>query len=287
MRITVGNSGADVVARANVDQAFHRLATSSDRLSTMQRIRRASDDPAQSIAAAELRSELAAIEKGMVAAERNRGLLHVADSGLAAASQLLDRIHGNVILGASDTVSPQEREALQLEIDAALEALDRLGNTSYVGRRVYDGETIELLAGSEPEQTASVDLPEVSSDALGSADGTLDDLRSGGAASLTNGCAELAAEIVDAARQDIMAARVEVGAFEKYAVDATEAVLASMAESITGAYSQIADTNVASEASEFARSLILAETSVMALKFTNATRESAAKLLDDLVQQRR
>lgn len=145
MRISVGSSGYDVAARHQVDRAFDRVAASSERLATMQRIRRAGDDPAQFMAAAELRGELTAIEKGL-------------------------------------------------------------------------------------------------------------------------------------------AARMESGTSENEAV---QAALAGMAASLSGAYSQIADTDVASETSEFARSMILAETSVMALKFTNFARESAASLLDDLLQRLR
>ncbi len=285
MRISFGGSGFEVAARRNFNRASDQVAASSERLSTMQRIRRASDDPAQMMAATELRAELTAIEKGMAASQRSRGMLHVADSGLAEASRLLDRIQGNLVAGVGDTVSPQEREALQMEIDASLEALDRLGNTSYAGRKPYDGDSVELLVGSDPGQTATVDLPEVDSAALGNESGTLSDLRSGGAASLASGNGELAAEILDAARQEVLAARVEVGTFEKYTLDSTEAALAGMAENLSSAYSQIADTDVASETSSLVRSQILAETSILAMKFTNFASEAAAGLLSDLVQR--
>ena len=253
----------------------------------MQRIRRTSDDPAQMIAANDLRAELTAIEKGMAASQRSRGMLHVADSGLAEASKLLNRIEANLVAGVGDTVSPQEREALQIEIDASLEALDRLGNISYAGRRLFNGESVELLVGSEPGQTATVDLPEVDSAALGNESGRLSDLRSGGAASLASGNGELSAEILDAARQEVLASRVEVGAFEKYTLDSTDAVLAGMAENLSSAYSQIADTDVAAETSSLARSMILAETSILTLKFTNFSRKAAVSFLDDLVQRMR
>ncbi len=81
MRISFGGSGFEVAARRNFNRASDQVAASSERLSTMQRIRRASDDPAQMMAATELRAELTAIEKGMAASQRSRGMLHVADSG--------------------------------------------------------------------------------------------------------------------------------------------------------------------------------------------------------------
>ncbi len=251
----------------------------------MQRLNRAVDGPAALIGATELLAQLTSIEKGIAASERTRGILSVADSGLNEASRLLDLIQGNLVAGAGNTASPQEKAAMQSEIDAALEALDRLGNTSYSGRRVFTGDSVEFLVGSEPGQTASVNLGEVNSADLGSENGTLSELGSGGDASLESGNGELAEEILEAARQQVLAARVEIGTFEKYTVDSTVAVLQGMAVNISSAYSRLADTNVASETAILARAQILSKTSIQALKFTNFANESAAGLLENLVQR--
>ena len=100
-----------------------------------------------------------------------------------------------------------------------------------------------------------------------------------------SGNGELAEEIIEAARQEVLAARVEIGTFEKYSVDSTVAVLEGMAVNISSAYSQIADTEVASEMSILARAQILSKTSIQALQFTNFTNQSAAGLLENLVQR--
>jgi flagellin-like hook-associated protein FlgL len=285
VRISSSGSGFQIAARFNAVRAFGQVAKSSDRLSTMQRLNSASDGPAALIAATELQAQLTSIEKGIAAAERTPGMLSVADSGLAQASRLLDRIQGNLVASTGNTASPQEKAAMQSEIDAALEALDRLGNTSYSGRRVFTGDSVEFLLGSEPGQTASVNLGEVTSADLGNASGTLSELGSGGEASLESGNGELAEEIIEAARQEVLAARVEIGTFEKYSVDSTVAVLEGMAVNISSAYSQIADTEVASEMSILARAQILSKTSIQALQFTNFTNQSAAGLLENLVQR--
>jgi flagellin len=285
VRISSTGSGFALAARFNAVRAFGEVAKSSDRLSTMQRLNSASDGPAQLIAATELRAQLTSIEKGIAASQRTRGMLSVADTGLAEASRLLDRIQGNLVAGAGDTASPQEKAAMQSEIDAALEALDRLGNTSYNGRRIFTDESVEFLLGSEPGQTATVNLGEVNSADLGNESGTLSELGSGGDASVASGDGELAEEILEAARQEILAARVEVGTFEKYTVDSNIAVLEGMAVNISSAYSQIADTEVASEMPVLARAQILSKTSIQAMKFTNFTSESAAGLLENLVKR--
>ena len=251
----------------------------------MQRLNSASDGPAQLIAAIELRAQLTSIEKGIAASERTRGMLSVADSGLSEASNLLDRIQGNLVAAAGNTASPQERAAMQSEIDAALEALDRLGNITFNGRRVFSGESVEFLVGAEPRHTATVNLGEVNSADLGNESGTLSELGSGGSASLESGNGELAEEILEAARQEILAARVEVGTFEKYTVESNIAVLESMAVNVSSAFSQIADTEVASEMSILARAQILSQTSVQAIKFTNFTSDSAAGLLESLIKR--
>lgn len=140
MRIGTGPSGIDLTAQHNLLKAFNQLNQSAARLSTMRRINSGSDDPAGLIAAEDLRAEITAIRQASHNAARARGNIRVADSAMAEVSNLLGTIRGNMVAAAGGGLSDAELDALQIENDAALDAINRIGNvTSFGGRNLLDG----------------------------------------------------------------------------------------------------------------------------------------------------
>ena len=137
MYIGPRQSGISLTAQSSLLRAFSQLSRSAVRLSTMQRINSGSDDPAGLIAAENLRAELAAIQQASDNAARARGTIRVADSALTEVGSLLNTVRSNVVAAAGGGLSDDELAALQLETDAALEAIDRIGNTtSFGGRKI-------------------------------------------------------------------------------------------------------------------------------------------------------
>jgi len=159
MRVGSSLFGVDLTAHHNLLRAFESLNTSSLRLATMQRINRASDDPAGLIAAEQLRSEIAAIEAAGQNAARASGAVRVADSALGEISGLLNSIRGNVLAAAGGGLSDAEIAAKQIEVDAALEAINRIGNvTSFGGRKLLDGSAGFQLSGVNAQQVADIQV---------------------------------------------------------------------------------------------------------------------------------
>ena len=144
-----GLVGIDLTILKSLASAQNKLNTASLRLATFQRINSGSDDPAGLIATEALRAELVAFE----AAERNAGraaaAISVADSGLGQVSSLLNTIREKVLDSSSNLISDAERAANQIEIDAALEAIDRIGNTTSLGG-------VNLLQGEVPEEISNL-----------------------------------------------------------------------------------------------------------------------------------
>ena len=68
-------------------------------------------------------------------------------------------------------------------------------------------------------------LPKINATALGGSAGRLSDLASGGSASLTSGNLAGAVGILDGARDQVLEARARAGAFEKYTIESSQAVL--------------------------------------------------------------
>ncbi|MBI2480251.1 MAG: flagellin [Planctomycetia bacterium] len=279
-------AGAGSVSRQSqqVSRAFDRLSETSVKLATLKRINRGSDDPAALIAATELNRELTALEEASAATERTRAFIHVADSGLGQAGDLLNQIEGNVVAAANGAISPDERAAMQIEIDAAIEALDRIGaNTSFAGKRVFTGESRTVLSGPNPGEKESLDIPELTSAALGGEAGILADVRSGGAASVASGQAESAVAIIREARQQVLSSRTELGAYERNSLDTAQRVYEDTAVNLRSSLSRIADADMAMESANFVKALTLADTAVAAARLTVSTQRASARLFSELV----
>ena len=460
MRIGTSLSGMDLTALNNLYKAQTKLSQSSQRLSTMHRINSGADDPAGLIAVEQMLSELTSIRAANDSAARAAGMIHVADSGMSQVSGLLNTIRGNVMDVAGGNLSDAEVKAKQIEIDAALEAVDRLGNyTSFGGRKLLDGsaglnvsqvdaaqvtnidvhynagggeqtpdiqvvsaatsaalthtsdtgslteDTTLVITGNEGTVslefsagatladvaqavnsttdgsgvTASVDgneltftstdvgsaadvsveaaagtfdagsghatgadvvarvdgvevtgegneieigtgtltadiefaqgfsgqvdpitisggamtfnfspdlgkptmlaLPNISAAALGGSAGRLSDLSTGGSASLSSGNLSGAIDILDTARNQVLGSRARAGAFEKYTIESTQAVLDGMEENISSAMSNIFDTDVAAETSRLVQAQILTDAATSTLMIVGRQRGMVGALL--------
>jgi flagellin len=280
MIVGAGRSSLDAWAETSVNNAFMRLARVSEKLATLNRINRGSDDPAGLIAAEQLNLELASLDRAAESLDRTRALVRVADSGLAHASALITEMHSNVVAAANDSLTPEQRDALQYEVDAAIDALDRLGQSTFGGQPVF-GQTLDFLVGNQPHQLASVDIVAVD-ESLGGSSGVLADLRSGGVASLQGGDLEVAANILGEAHSQVLSARAELGTFERYSIDSTQRQLEDAQVQLAGALSAIRDTDFAAESSNLVREMILADTAVATAKLSLRVRRNSLTLLDSV-----
>jgi flagellin-like hook-associated protein FlgL len=244
-------------------RAASQLSQSGERLSTLRRINRGADDPAGLIAAQRLEAELTALEAASNNASRGVSLVHIADSALGSVSGLLDTIRGNVVEAAQSGLSEDTLGTNQIEIDAALDAINRIGSYS---RRLIPSDTLTFVLSPDVNDTATLNVPRIDTATLGGETGHLSDLASGGSASLAQGDFAKTIEILDAAQEQVLQSRAEFGAFEKYTLESSQTVLGRMEENVSSALSEIRDTDVALESSRFVRAQILfsAATSTLA-----------------------
>lgn len=266
-------SGHELTSIHSLSRSYSLLNMTALRLSTLKRINRAADDPAALIAAETLNSELTAVQAANANAARAVGVIHVADSGMAEVGNLLNSIRGNVMEAAGGFLSDAEMEAKQIEINAAVEAVNRISSyTSYGGRKLLDGsaENLVLNFSPSPDDTSILSLPNVHATNLGGDSGSLSELTTGGSLSLAGGSFSGMIDTLDAARDQVLYARAEAGAFEKYSIESSMRVLDEMEESFTAGISRLMDTDVAQEASSLLRAQILV-TSGMAM-VGNSTR---------------
>ncbi|TWT38480.1 flagellin [Blastopirellula retiformator] len=271
--LTVGNS---------VNQNFNSMLNSIARLSTGQRINRAADDPAGLLAAEAVKSQITTREALLRSSRQTSALIDVADGALSEASRLTNTIRGNLITAASSTTSDAERAALQLEIDGAIDAFNRLGDVTYNGRPVFSGEKLNVNYSPDLNTSSELYLPTLDAETYGGEDGVLADLRTGGQYDLESGDLASALKALDGVQSQLIYNRAEYAAFDKYSQDSIYQSLEDQQIELQSIYSELMDANFVSETAELTRSAILAQSSLTAYKSLVAVAKTQESMLDAL-----
>lgn len=154
MGLTVTNTNAlnllHILNRNTLAQA-----NTLTQLSTGFRINKGADDPAGLIASTSLSSELTGVEAAISSNQRTDSLLSVADGALGEISTLLTEIESLAAESTSASgLSASEIAANQSQIDNALEAIDRIVNTTN-----FNG--LRLLDGTNAIQTTGIDSTKI------------------------------------------------------------------------------------------------------------------------------
>jgi len=255
------------------------LDTALERLATGSRINRASDNPAGAVAVQKFDAQLITIEKQISSSERANIALAARDGGMSVVSDLLVDLKAVVVLaGNSDVMSDAELEALQIEADSIVSAIDFLSNTS-----TYNG--VQILSGY-----ASRSLGGVSKEVLQTDDTTITEHYSiadiaGGALNLSDGDLELALESVDGAITRIATSRASIGTM-MLENDSRVATLQAEFENTMSARSLIRDTDYASEMAALTRAQVLQQASLHVALIAQQQQASALNLLAPISARR-
>lgn len=149
----------------NLSQLGNLLSQSNYRLTTGKRVNTAADDPAATIAATNLSGEIAQINGAITNASRIGSIAQTADGALSEMSTLIETIQNRTVLAASSGTTDDERAAYQAEIDLAIEALDKLvQTTSYNGTVLLDGALGYTTSGVDSNDIVDVKISSVNSD---------------------------------------------------------------------------------------------------------------------------
>lgn len=141
-----------LISRRAIGVNNQSLNQSLERLSTGLRINSGKDDPAGLIASETLRSGIRAISTAIDNANRADTIVSVAEGGLQEVSSLLLQLE-NLIDQSANTagLTPQEVSANQLQIDAILQSIDRLAESTAFGEK-------KLLNGSLAFTTSGINV---------------------------------------------------------------------------------------------------------------------------------
>ncbi len=138
-----------LIAQRVLAKQTNAMNTSLFRLSTGYRINVGKDDPAGLIASENLRTEKAAIQAALTNISRANNVVGAAEGGLDEINALLIELESLVDRSASEaSISDDERDANQLQIDAILTSINRIANnTEFQGRKLLSGDLAYSTSG--------------------------------------------------------------------------------------------------------------------------------------------
>ncbi|HAS62942.1 MAG TPA: flagellin [Vibrio sp.] len=181
MTITVNTNVAAMTAQRYLNKATGDLNTSMERLSSGQQINSAKDDAA----GLQISNRLTAQSRGLDVAMRNANdgisIAQTAEGALNESTSILQRIRDLSLQSANGTNSGSERQAINEEVNALQDELNRIAETTSFGGR-------KLLNGSFGEASFQIGASSGEAMIMGLTSVRADDSRMGGQSFIaTNG----------------------------------------------------------------------------------------------------
>jgi flagellin len=197
------------------------------------------------------------------------------DKERAVGSDVVATINGALTVGNGLEL---KLNTSSLDLDMTLNKNVGVGQTSFT--ITGGGALFQLGAQVNSQQQVSIGIGSVAASSLGNnVVGFLNDIVTGGNASVVGGQAEKASQIVTAASQQVAELQGRLGAFEKNTLQTNSASLQVTLENVTASESDIADADFASETANLTRAQILVQAGTSVLATANNIPETVLTLL--------
>ena len=285
MAITIGTNIASLQAQRRLADATEQLGGTFERLSSGQRINKASDDAAGLAIADSLRANQRIASVAIRNANDGISTVAIADGALAQIGNVLTRLAELSEQSANGVFSTNQRSALQNEFTALGSEIERIAvTTQFNGVNLLSGtSTIALQVGFNSGSTSQITIANVQGtlNSLGLAGTGLSNLTySISGATILDGqsASRNALDAINSAISSLAQTRGTLGAAEsrlKVAINN----LSVARENFASAESRIRDVDVASEAAELTRLNILQQAGASVLAQANQQPALALSLL--------
>ncbi len=154
-------------------------AKATEKLSSGYRINRAGDDAAGLTISEKMRSQIRGLDKASTNAQDGISLIQSAEGALNEAHSILQRMNELAVQGANDTNQEIDRDAINKELAALTDELDRIAQTTQFNKQeLLDGSfnNKRLQVGANANQYIEISIKAMNADALGLGKVTADKL---------------------------------------------------------------------------------------------------------------
>jgi flagellin len=169
MTITVNTNVSAMTAQRHLSKATDLLNQSLERLSSGNRINSAKDDAAGLQISNRLESQMRGLDVAMRNANDGISIMQTAEGAMSETTNLLQRMRDLSLQSANGSNSRAERDALQEEMSALNDELNRIAETtSFGGRKLLNGSfsSSSFQIGASSGEAVQVSLKNMRSDSL-------------------------------------------------------------------------------------------------------------------------
>ena len=167
--ISINSNASAAMAMNNLFSSQNALNGNMQQLSTGLRINSASDDAAGLQISNRMQTQM----NGLNQAQRNAGdaisMAQTAEGAMSENTNILNRMRDLSVQAGNDTNTDDDRAAMQKEVEALVEEVDRIANTtSFAGKKLLDGsaESLTFQIGANAGETLEFGIEDMSASAL-------------------------------------------------------------------------------------------------------------------------
>lgn len=276
MGLRINTNVASLSAQRALGITKNNLDSNLRKLSSGERITRASDDAAGLAISEKLKAHIRGLRQAKRNSDDGISLIQTAEGGLNEISNIVIRLRELSIQAASDTVGDTERGFSNIEFKNLLEEIQRISQGSeFNGRKLLDGTggLVEIQVGIHNDPTQD----RIAYDST-QTDSTLESLGLVQENIASKEGAQLSLSKLDDALVRINGTRANLGALQNRLQSASNTIAISE-ENFSAANSRIRDVDVAAETADMTKNNILAQAGVSVLSQANQTPNFALKLL--------
>ncbi len=298
MSFAINTNTASLTAARALYKNTVNLQRSVERMSTGLRVNRAGDDAASAAIADLMETEVQGLGKAIQNAQDGLSMAQTIDGGLSAVQTGLQRIRELFVQGSNGTLSADEKDSVQREINEQITTIEQIattvkfnGNALLIGGTsksmqtgAYDSETTTLVLTPGAADTG-IDIDIDATTAAGQlSEGSaiaLAKLRLSGATVASQDATGADAgdlDDIDAMIGNISRMRGSVGAFSN-ALESKIEFMTLHKENVTASKGRMIDLDVAAESSKLIKSQILQKAATSMLAQANNLPASALDLI--------
>lgn len=276
MGMRINTNISSIAAQRALGITKNNLDNNLRKMSSGERITRASDDAAGLAISEKLKAHIRGLRQAKRNSDDGVSLIQTAEGAINEISNIIIRLRELSIQAASDTVGETERGFSNIEFQNLLEEIQRISKgTEFNGRKLLDGTggLVEIQVGihNDPMQDR---IKYDSTDT----DTTIESLALTGEGIASKESAQLSLSKLDDALVRINGTRANLGALQNRLQSASNTI-AIAEENFSAANSRIRDVDVAAETADMAKNNILTQAGVSVLAQANQAPNAALKLI--------
>ena len=277
-------------------QNVKAVSKSTEKLSSGYAVNRAADDAAGLSISEKMRNQIRGINQAVKNSEDGVSLIQTAEGNMNEIHSILQRMGELATKAANDVNASVDRKAIQDEIGELAKEIDSISTkAAFNGTKLLNGDFTnkQLQVGAVKGENMSITIKKMSASKLfGVTGSTIANLKTSaglktsvadtkGATHMnmfTHSGASAAMKLITSAIKTVSAARSELGAKQnrlEYTIDNLE----NYSENLTSAESQIRDTDMATEMTNYTKNNILQQAAQSMLAQANQSTQGVLSLL--------